>query len=160
MPWTVKDVDGFKKGLTSAQKEKWVSIANGVLADCQKKGGKDCEASAIRIANSKFSLVDLTSSWTVDDLERHDDFFCVTPDEREALAAAAKEKPGGSNAGKYKKGPFCGPSGGAPRGTYPVNTRARAIAAIAYARNAPNPSGIKACVCRHYPDLGACSKKD
>ena len=31
------------------------------------------------------------------------------------------EKPGGSNAGKYSKkdGPFCGPSGGAPAGTYP-----------------------------------------
>jgi len=55
MPWTVKDVDGFKKGLTPAQKKKWVKIANGVLKDCQAKGGKDCEASAIRIANSKFN---------------------------------------------------------------------------------------------------------
>lgn len=54
MPWTVKDVDGFKKGLTPAQKQKWVSIANGILKDCQAKGGKDCEGKAIRIANSKF----------------------------------------------------------------------------------------------------------
>jgi len=68
---------------------------------------------------------------------------------------------GGSNAGKYKtKGPYCGPSGGAPKGSYPINTKKRAISALAYARNAPNPAGIKKCVCRHYPDLAACSKKD
>jgi uncharacterized protein YdaT len=54
MPWTVKDVDGFKKGLTPAQKKKWVSIANGILKDCQSKGGKNCEGKAIKIANSKF----------------------------------------------------------------------------------------------------------
>jgi len=55
MPWTVKDVDRHKKGLTPAQKKKWVSIANGVLKDCQSKGGKNCEGKAIRIANSKFN---------------------------------------------------------------------------------------------------------
>jgi uncharacterized protein YdaT len=159
MPWTVADVDSKKKGLTPAQKTKWVAIANGILADCKKKGGKDCEASAIKIANSKFSFVDLTSSWTVDDLEHHDDFFCITANEREAFATDDRKKPGGSNEGKYKSGPFCGPSGGAPKGTYPVNTRARAIAAIAYARNAPNPAGIKGSVCRYYPDLAACGKK-
>jgi hypothetical protein len=54
MPWTVNDVDGFKKGLTPAQKKKWVKIANGVLAQCKSDGGKDCEGKAIRIANSKF----------------------------------------------------------------------------------------------------------
>ncbi|MGW8177637.1 MAG: hypothetical protein ACWGQW_02410 [bacterium] len=57
MPWTVKDVDGFKKGLTPAQKKKWVKTANGVLKDCLASGGsnKSCEGKAIRIANSKFS---------------------------------------------------------------------------------------------------------
>lgn len=57
MPWTVGDVDGFKKGLTPAQKKKWVKIANGVLRDCLAGGGsnKSCEGKAIRIANSKFS---------------------------------------------------------------------------------------------------------
>ena len=54
MPWTVKDVDRFKKGLTPAQKKKWVRIANSALKDCQAEGGKDCEGRAIRIANSKF----------------------------------------------------------------------------------------------------------
>ncbi len=44
-----------RRGLTSAQKKKWVSIANSVLKDCQSKKGKDCEGKAIRIANSKFS---------------------------------------------------------------------------------------------------------
>lgn len=151
MPWSVGDVDGFKKGLTPAQKKKWVSVANGVLKDCQSKGGKDCEGKAIRIANSKFDLVDPDSTWTFDDLETHDLYFGVTED---------RKKPGGSNVGKYKKGPFCGPAGGAPKGSYPVNTRKRAISAIAYARHAPNPSGIKRCVCRHWPGLAACKKKE
>jgi hypothetical protein len=55
MPWTVKDVDRHKKGLTPSQKKKWVSIANAVLRTCKAKGGKDCEGKAIRIANSKFN---------------------------------------------------------------------------------------------------------
>jgi len=56
MPWTVADVASkTKKAKTTAQKKKWVSIANGVLKDCQAKGGSDCEGKAIRIANSKFS---------------------------------------------------------------------------------------------------------
>jgi hypothetical protein len=55
MPWTVSDVDRHKKGLTTAQKRKWVAIANRVLKDCQSKGGSGCEGKAIRIANSKFS---------------------------------------------------------------------------------------------------------
>lgn len=62
------------------------------------------------------------------------------------------KKPGSSNIGKYKdvgKGEFCGPSGGAAPGTYPVNTKKRRTAALAYARNAPNPKGIRSCVKRH-----------
>ena len=66
-----------------------------------------------------------------------------------------KSKPGGSNAGKYKGvKSFAGPSGGAPSGSYPINTRKRAKAALAYAHNAPKPAGIKAAVHRKYPNLG------
>jgi hypothetical protein len=72
-----------------------------------------------------------------------------------------REKPGSSNAGKYETdGPYCGKAGGADPKSYPVNTRARAISAINLARHAPNPAGIKACVCRHYPDLPACKSKE
>ncbi len=82
-------------------------------------------------------------------------------DEQEIADARPQDKPGGSNVGKYKTGPFCGPAGGAPKGSYPVNTRKRAISALSYARHAPNPSGIKSCVCKHHPGLPACgSKKD
>lgn len=69
---------------------------------------------------------------------------------------AARKKPGGSNAGKYprvKKSNFAGKSGGAPTGTFPINTLARAKSALAYAHNAPNPSGIKAAVYKKYPSL-------
>lgn len=160
MPWTAKDAKRFKKGLTSAQAAKWAKIANGALRSCQAKGGKNCDASAIRIANSKFDWEE--GGWDWADILAHDDYFGIERDEEGGIYDLAKKKTpaGGSNAGKYKtKGPFCGPAGGAPKGTYPVNTRARAIAAIAYARHAPNPSGIKSCVCRHWPSLPACKSK-
>jgi len=52
-----------------------------------------------------------------------------------------------------KKGDFCGPAGGAPAGSYPVNTLSRAKSALKLAHNAPNPQGIKNCVYRKYPEL-------
>lgn len=74
--------------------------------------------------------------------------------------AEARNKPGGSNVGKYKAvKSFAGPSGGAPRGSFPINTKARAKAALAYAHNAPNPSGIKKAVERKYPTLGKPKEK-
>lgn len=78
-------------------------------------------------------------------------------EESKKKVAEAHKRPGGSNVGKYKKVPskdFAGPSGGAPKGSYPINTRKRAKAALAYAHNAPNPAGIKAAVKRKYPSLG------
>ena len=67
-----------------------------------------------------------------------------------------EKKPGGSNVGKYKNvkpKDFAGPSGGAPKYSYPINSLKRAKAAIAYAHNAPNPEGIKRAVYKKYPDL-------
>jgi phage I-like protein len=58
MPWTVKDVDKFKKGLSDEQKKKWVAIANKALRECLKQEGADdldCEAKAIKQANGSFS---------------------------------------------------------------------------------------------------------
>lgn len=75
--------------------------------------------------------------------------------------AEARKKPGGSNVGKYKDvKSFAGPSGGAPKGSYPINTRKRAKAALAYAHNAPNPSGIKRAVHDKYPTLGKPKTKE
>lgn len=78
-------------------------------------------------------------------------------EESSKKVAEAHKKPGGSNVGKYKRVPakdFAGKSGGAPTGSYPINTRKRAKAALAYAHYAPNPSGIKAAVHKKYPNLG------
>lgn len=78
-------------------------------------------------------------------------------EESKAKVAAAHKKPGGSNVGKYKKvaaKDMAGKAGGAPAGSYPINTRKRAKAALAYAHNAPNPAGIKAAVHKKYPGLG------
>ena len=71
-----------------------------------------------------------------------------------------QDKPGGSNVGKYKGvTSFCGPSGGAPAKSYPVNTCSRVAAAKSYARNAPNPGGIKKCAERAGKRLGCGSAK-
>lgn len=67
---------------------------------------------------------------------------------------AARKKPGGSNVGKYKGvKSFAGPAGGAPKGSYPINSEKRAKSALKLAHNAPNPSGIKSAVYRKYPSL-------
>lgn len=74
----------------------------------------------------------------------------------------AHERAGGSNVGKYKNvssKEFAGTSGGAPKGSYPINTAKRAKAALAYAHNAPNPAGIKAKVYAKYPEMKKSSKK-
>ncbi len=72
--------------------------------------------------------------------------------------SSSKSKSHGcSNAGKYKNVSselFCGPEGGSCYGTYPVNTKARARAALAYARHAPNPEGIRKCVKRISKEKG------
>jgi len=53
MPWTVKDVDKHKKGLTDKQKRQWVKIANSVYKQCMSDGGSDssCAGKAIRQAS-------------------------------------------------------------------------------------------------------------
>jgi hypothetical protein len=103
-------------------------------------------------------LIDLHAELLPDDdelLEATDDTEDLLDDE-DAAKKRPQDKPGGSNVGKYKTGPFCGPAGGAPKGSYPVNTKKRAISALSYARHAPNPGGIKACVCKHWSSLPAC----
>ena len=53
MPWTVRDVERHKHGLTDKQKKQWVAIANSVRKKCLAEGGTEsqCDASAIRQAN-------------------------------------------------------------------------------------------------------------
>lgn len=82
-------------------------------------------------------------------------------EESSKKVAEAHKREGGSNVGKYKKvapTEFAGTAGGAPKGSYPINTEKRAKAALAYAHNAPNPSGIRAKVHAKYPSLGKKSK--
>lgn len=64
MPWTVADVEGFKKGLTDAQKKVWVKVANDALTRCKADGGSDekCEGSAIKQANSVAGKIDEADS--------------------------------------------------------------------------------------------------
>jgi hypothetical protein len=67
-----------------------------------------------------------------------------------------RQKAGSSNEGKYKDVPasdFAGKAGGASPHSYPINTKKRAKAALAYAHNAPNPEGIRKAVHRKYKDL-------
>ena len=76
--------------------------------------------------------------------------------ESAAQVKAAKRKPGGSNVGKYAsvaKQSFAGTKGGAPKGSYPINTKKRAESALRLAHNAPNPAGIRRAVYKKYPSL-------
>jgi type IV secretory pathway TrbL component len=71
-----------------------------------------------------------------------------------ASVRAARQKPGGSNVGKYAGvKSFAGPSGGAPKGSFPINTRTRAKSALQLAHNAPRPAGIRKAVVAKYPSL-------
>ena len=73
-----------------------------------------------------------------------------------AAIKKARKKPGGSNVGEYKrvkKSSFAGPAGGAPAGSFPINTIARARSALKLAHNAPNPAGIRNAVYKKYPSL-------
>tara|TARA_R100001594_G_scaffold3331_2_gene12565 strand:+ start:3571 stop:4179 length:609 start_codon:yes stop_codon:yes gene_type:complete len=72
----------------------------------------------------------------------------------EKTISEIREEPGSSNAGKYPDSDkFCGPAGGAAKGSYPVEKdgkldMGRISAAKSYADNAPDPSGIIACANR------------
>lgn len=75
----------------------------------------------------------------------------------------SRSSPGCSNAAKYarqkiRSTDFCGGEGGACPTSYPVNTKKRARAALAYARYAPNPEGIRRCVRRKMEEKGWTSK--
>ena len=55
MPWTTANVDHHKRGLSPAQKRRWVAVANAVLRRCQKRKAEPaggCDALAIRVANA------------------------------------------------------------------------------------------------------------
>ena len=77
----------------------------------------------------------------------------------EKTISEIREEPGSSNAGKYPDvNKFCGPAGGAAKGTYPVEKdgkldMGRISAAKAYAKNAPDPEGIIACADRYKAQL-------
>jgi hypothetical protein len=67
-----------------------------------------------------------------------------------------EKKPGGSATGEYKnvkKSDFAGKAGGTSPYSYPINTLKRARAALAYARHAPDPAGIRRAVYKKYPEL-------
>lgn len=62
-----------------------------------------------------------------------------------------QKKPGMSNVGKYKdvaKKDFAG-----KKGSYPINTEARARSALGYAHNSPDEASIKKKVYSKYPGL-------
>ena len=72
MPWEKKDVERFNKGLSDKQQAVWVKVANGVLAECKGEKG-DCEASAIKQANSAVKRLD-ASSYLMFAMEKIDGF--------------------------------------------------------------------------------------
>jgi len=66
LPFSISDVSKHNKNLTTKQKKVWVATANNVLNKCNKEGGSDCDAKAIKIANGVVkkmseSLIDIFS---------------------------------------------------------------------------------------------------
>jgi len=121
------------------------------------KGKKKCVKKSSSKSKSKSSSGSYDTDW--DAIMTEMDLYATFLEEATYLEDYEDAPAGGSNAGKYKtKGPYCGKAGGAPAKSYPVNTRARAKAALSYARHAPKPDGIRKCVCRHYSSLPSCSK--
>lgn len=51
---------------------------------------------------------------------------------------------------------YCGPEGGHRADGFPIKSRGQARAALAYRHWAPDPEGIKRCVCRHF-EFPSCS---
>lgn len=54
MPWKIEDdLEGYKKGMTTKQKSRWVAVANSSREACIKDGGDpdECDAKAIKMAN-------------------------------------------------------------------------------------------------------------
>lgn len=66
--------------------------------------------------------------------------------------AQLRKKSGGSNIGEYKGVAEKDFAGTIP-GTFPINTRKRAIAALGYARHDKNPGRVRAKVYAKYPSL-------
>lgn len=64
------------------------------------------------------------------------------------MATAAQIRRGATKYGDLPDSAFVGKFGGAYMRSYPVNTRGRAIAALSYARHAPDPEGIRRAVYR------------
>lgn len=78
------------------------------------------------------------------------------------MLSKMKQKAGSSNAGKYKNvkpSDFAGLQGKSNKYSFPINNKKRARAALSYAHNAPNPSGIKKAVYKKYPSLAKGEKK-
>ncbi len=168
------DCDHIDAALTVLEGYEAPGIKDAVVASLErKKASMKCDEEAADPDESGNEIEDKINLEKVNGLidlyaealEGEDELLEVTDDtedlldEEEFADARPQDKPGGANVGKYKTGPFCGPAGGAPKGSYPVNTKKRAIAALSYARHAPNPAGVKACVCKHWSSLDACKSK-
>lgn len=76
--------------------------------------------------------------------------FMKQEEEKETPSEARRDFAGSSNYRRYikegvKKEDYCGSAGGSAPTSFPVNSPGRFRSALAYARNAPNPDGIREC---------------
>jgi len=92
MPWTTKDVEKHKKGLTDKQKKQWVRIANSALARCLKKGGTDktCAPSAIKQANGVVGNSEPTNNLGMVKVEELENYLFVSNIQEEGYEVEIK----------------------------------------------------------------------
>lgn len=81
LPWTVDDVESHKTGLTAKQKRQWVAVANAALERCQRERGDNCDARAIRQANSVVGAPgrSMTEAWLMAYSGENKSCYAYTP---------------------------------------------------------------------------------
>lgn len=121
------------------------SFGGKILTSDQMKKAYNAGGVMTNTPDDQFLMKELMSSAHTQPMESPDTFM----NNGGKKLSEIRNKPGGSNVGKSRKtsgpneGPFVGPSGGSPKGSFPVTNEKQAKAALSYSRNAPNPSGIK-----------------
>jgi hypothetical protein len=143
MPWTVADVERFKKGLSDEEKQKWVKLANAIFESCMEQEDakqSECERLAIATASSKVGDHEDSMAFTEKPWDGDKSRFTIeqllnaVP---KAIAAwarkKAKENPSGEVIKEHLKLPYREPDG-----TININAVRNALARLPQTEGLPD----------------------
>lgn len=140
MPWTVADVERFKKGLSEEEKKKWVELANAIFSSCMEKENaerSECERIAIATASAKVgdAMAFTEKPWDGDKSRfTIEQLLNAVPKAIAAWARAkAKENPSNEVIKEHLKLPYKEPDG-----TININAVRNALARLPQTEGLPN----------------------